>query len=57
MARMAPTAKALVASVGGAELSDRSSERLVRLAGFRIEIFGSAEDFLERGDLDRTGAG
>jgi len=35
-------------------LSDDRIERLVRSAGFRIEMFGSAEDFLERGDVDRT---
>jgi len=29
-------------------------ERLVRTAGFRVETFGSAEDFLERADLDQT---
>jgi len=55
---MAPTDGPLVAIVDDDELSDdRSSERLVRSAGFRIEIFGSAEDFLERCDVDRTGAG
>jgi len=33
----------------------RSIERLVRSTGFGIETFGSAEDFLEFGNLDRTG--
>ena len=44
----------LVAIVDDDELFRRSIERLVRSAGFTVEAFGSAEDFLERGDLDRT---
>src|SRR5262245_4975606 len=36
------------------ELFRRSIARLGRSAGFRVETFGSAEDFLERGDMDRT---
>jgi len=51
---MEPTARPLVAIVDDDELFRRSIERLVRSAGFRVETFGSAEDFLERGDLDRT---
>ena len=54
MARMEPTDSSLVAIVDDDELFRRSIERLVRSAGFRAEAFGSAEDFLERGDLDRT---
>ena len=54
MARMEPTDSSLVAIVDDDELFRRSIERLVRSAGFRAETFGSAEDFLERGDLDRT---
>jgi FixJ family two-component response regulator len=44
----------LVAIVDDDELFRRSIERLVRSAGFRVEVFGSAEEFLERGDMDRT---
>jgi FixJ family two-component response regulator len=51
---MAPTDGPLVAIVDDDELFRRSIERLVRSAGFTVEAFGSAEDFLERGDLDRT---
>jgi FixJ family two-component response regulator len=51
---MEPTNGSLVAIVDDDELFRRSLERLVRSAGFRVETFGSAEDFLERGDLDRT---
>jgi len=54
LARMEPTGGPLVAIVDDDELFRRSVERLVRSAGFRVETFGSAEDFLERGDLDRT---
>ena len=52
--RMEPTDSPLVAIVDDDEMFRRSIERLVRSAGFRVETFGSAEDFLERGDLDRT---
>src|SRR5262245_23656169 len=51
---MEPTARPLVAIVDDDELFRRSIERLVRSAGFRVATFGSAEEFLERGDLDGT---
>ena len=51
---MEPTDPPLVAIVDDDELFRRSIERLVRSAGFRVETFGSAEDFLERGNLDDT---
>ena len=51
---MVPTDGPLVAIVDDDELFRRSIERLVRSAGFTVEAFGSAEEFLERGDLDRT---
>jgi FixJ family two-component response regulator len=54
LARMAPTDGPFVAIVDDDELFRRSLERLVRSAGFTVEGFGSAEEFLERGDLDRT---
>ena len=54
MARMEPSASPLVAIVDDDDLFRRSIERLVRAAGFRVESFGSAEEFLERGSLDRT---
>jgi len=54
LARMEPTDGPLVAIVDDDELFRRSIERLVRSAGFTVEAFGSAEDFLERGDMDRT---
>ena len=54
MARMEPAASPLVAIVDDDDLFRRSIERLVRAAGFRVEAFGSAEEFLERGSLDRT---
>ena len=49
---MEPTDSPLVAIVDDDELFRRSVERLVRSAGFRVEAFGSAEEFLERGHLD-----
>jgi FixJ family two-component response regulator len=51
---MEPTARPLVAIVDDDELFRRSIERLVRASGFRVATFGSAEDFLDRGDLDGT---
>ena len=44
----------LVAIVDDDELFRRSVERLIGSAGFRVETFGSAEDFLERDNLDGT---
>ena len=54
MARMEPTDSPLVAIVDDDELFRRSIERLVHLSGFGVESFSSAEDFLERCDIDRT---
>jgi FixJ family two-component response regulator len=54
LARMAPTDSPLVAIVDDDAPFRRSVERLVRSAGFSVETFGSAEDFLERGNLDGT---
>ena len=54
VARVEPTDRPLIAIVDDDELFRRSIERLVRSAGFSVRTFGSAEDFLERGDLDRT---
>ena len=51
---MEPTGSPLVAIVDEDESFRRSLERLVRSAGFRVETFGSAEDFLEHGNLDGT---
>ena len=51
---MTPTDSPLVAIVDDDEPFRRSVERLVRSAGFSVETFGSAEDFLERGNLDGT---
>jgi FixJ family two-component response regulator len=50
---MEPADGPLVAIVDDDELFRRSVERLVRSAGFRVETFGSAEDFLERANLDQ----
>ena len=44
----------LVTIVDDDELFRRSVERLVGSAGFSVEGFGSAEDFLERGKPDAT---
>src|SRR5215469_11380344 len=51
---MEPTDSPLVVIVDDDELFRRSVERLIRSAGFRVDTFGSAEEFLEHGDLDRT---
>ena len=51
---MGPTDRPLVAIIDDDELFRRSIERLVGSAGFRVEAFASAEEFLERGNLDRT---
>jgi FixJ family two-component response regulator len=51
---MEPTDSPFVAIVDDDEPFRRSVERLVRSAGFRVETFGSAEDFLERANLDGT---
>jgi FixJ family two-component response regulator len=51
---MAPTDRPLVAIVDDDELFRRSVERLVHTAGFTVETFASAEEFLEHGSLDRT---
>jgi FixJ family two-component response regulator len=51
---MEPIDSPLVAIVDDDAPFRRSIERLVRSVAFRVETFGSAEDFLERGDLDGT---
>jgi len=51
---MAPTDRPLVAIVDDDELFRRSIERLLHTAGFKVETFASAEEFLEHGSLDRT---
>jgi two-component system response regulator FixJ len=53
VAPMEPADSPLVAVVDDDEPFRRSVERLLRSAGFRVDTFGSAEDFLERGNLDR----
>lgn len=51
---MQPPESALVAIVDDDQLFRRSVERLVRSAGFRVEAFGSAEEFLESGASSGT---
>jgi len=51
---MEPTVRPLVAIVDDDELFRRSIERLVRSAGFRVETYGSAEDFLAHADLHQA---
>jgi FixJ family two-component response regulator len=51
---MNPVDSPLVAIVDDDDLFRRSVERVVGSAGFRVETFGSAEDFLDRGNLDGT---
>jgi len=51
---MNPIESPLVAIVDDDELFRRSVARIVGSAGFTVETFGSAEDFLERGNLDGT---
>ncbi len=51
---MDPRDKPLVAIVDDDELFRRSVERLIESAGFRVASFHSAEDFLERADIDGT---
>jgi FixJ family two-component response regulator len=51
---MDPVDSPLVAIVDDDELFRRSVERLVGSAGFKVQTFGSAEDFLESGNLDGT---
>jgi FixJ family two-component response regulator len=51
---MDPMNRPLVAIVDDDDLFRRSVERLIGSAGFSVETFGSAEDFLERGKLDTT---
>jgi FixJ family two-component response regulator len=48
------TNRPLVAIVDDDELFRRSVERLIGSAGFSVETFGSAEDFLEHGNMDAT---
>jgi FixJ family two-component response regulator len=48
------TNRPLVAIVDDDELFRRSVGRLIGSAGFSVETFGSAEDFLEHGNLDAT---
>jgi FixJ family two-component response regulator len=51
---MNPTDSPLVAIVDDDESFRRSVVRLVGSAAYRAETFDSAEDFLERGNLDGT---
>ncbi len=51
---MEPIDRPLVAVVDDDDLFRRSVARLVKSAGFTVETFASAEEFLERADLDAT---
>jgi FixJ family two-component response regulator len=51
---MEPAASPLIALVDDDELFRRSLERFVRSAGFRVEAYGSGEDFLANGNVDGT---
>ena len=45
---------ALIAIVDDDKLVSRSLARLIKSVGFKVEVFASAEDFLQRGNLRDT---
>jgi FixJ family two-component response regulator len=53
-AEIKPAEKALVLVVDDDDLMRSSTRRLLRSAGFRVEAFASAEDFLRSGRVDET---